>query len=284
MKTLSSGTCRVCGESLLMRSWNGGECDRCGCVSVDAVPTEEELDTYYQTTFKEKYTGGGRSGGRNLIRYARRYLQIIQPYVRRGKLIDVGSSKSPFPNLAAQAGFDVTVMDYSKPEGLNAQIHFAIGNLNDPDVLSHHRDAYDVVTSWAVLEHVQNPRLATEILAGMCRPGGLLFLSTPEIGTFITNNAIGRSGWFKPPMHLHLLSPSGLKRLFQQFNCRLIRWGRLELNPVRYAARYGLGLCEALAGWPLRLCGRSKWQILRDTKKQRFRGIAFYILKRNQPQ
>jgi len=63
----------------------------------------------------------------------------------------------------------------------------------------------------------------------------------------------------------------------------LIRWGRLELNPLRYTARYGLGLCEALAGWPLRLCGRSAWQKLRDTKMQKFRGIAFYILKRNHP-
>lgn len=284
MQTPSSGTCRVCGESLIMRSWNGGECGRCGCVSVDTVPTEEELNTYYQTTFKEKYTGGGRSGGRNLIRYAGRYLQMVRRYTSAGKLIDVGSSKSPFPNRAAERGFDVTVMDYSKPEGLNAKIHFALGNLNDPNVLSRHRDAYDVVTSWAVLEHVQNPRLAAEMLAGICRPGGLLFLSTPEIGTFITNNAIGRSGWFKPPMHLHLISPSGIQTLFAPLGCRLIRWGRLELNPLRYAARYGLGLCEALVGLPVKSCSRSRWQKLRDTKKQTFRGIAFYILKRNQPQ
>jgi 2-polyprenyl-3-methyl-5-hydroxy-6-metoxy-1,4-benzoquinol methylase len=272
----------MCGNGIIPRNWEGGECDRCGSVSVNTLPTEEQLNLYYQTEFNKHYTGGGESGGRNLMRYARRYFQIVGQYVRAGKLIDVGSSKSPFPNLAAKAGFDVTVIDYTRPEGLDMRVHYADGNLNDESVLDNHRNAYDVVTSWAVLEHVRQPDMAAKILSGMCRPGGMIFLSTPEIGTFITQNALGRSGWFKPPMHLHLISPQGIKILFRPFNCRLLHWGRLELNPIRFAARYGLGLAEAGVGWPLKFLGMSTWRKYRDSKKQRFRGISFYILKRDE--
>lgn len=277
--TPETNTCRICGDVITARGWDGGECPGCGSVSVITLPTEEQLHTYYQTEFNKHYTGGGESGGSNLMRYAKRYLQIVQRHVQAGRLIDVGSSKSPFPNLAAEAGFDVTVMDYTRPDGLDSRIQFSEGNLNTEQILCDHKEAYDVVTSWAVLEHVRQPDMAARILAGMCRPGGMIFLSTPEIGTFITQNALGRSGWFKPPMHLHLISPAGIKLLFEPLQCRLLYWGRLELNWLRFTARYGLGLAEAIAGRPIKLCGRLTWQKYRDTRKQRFRGIAYYILK-----
>lgn len=273
--------CRMCGNVITPKSWGGGECDACGSVSVTDLPTDEELTDFYQS-FNTTYTGGGRSGGRNLRRYAQCYLNLVQSHVDTGELIDIGSSTNPFPNIATRAGFNVTVMDYAQPTEIDSQVNFVEGNLNDEKILLEYNSAFDVVTAWAVIEHVSSPQLACSMLARMCRPRGIVVLTTPEIGTFMTNNSIGRSGWFCPPEHLHLISPIALKIMFEDNDCDIIKWGRLELDPIRYAARYGIGMLETIVGMPFKSLLFSKWQRLRDAKVHKFKGITYFVFKRRQ--
>ena len=279
MSAEPSLTCRSCGHPIEARPWGGGECSACGSVSVAVVPSADELSQFY-AAFNQTYHGGGRSGGVNLQRYAQRYLDVLRRYSRSGRLIDVGCSRSPFPNMAARDGFEVTAMDYVLPEGLDQRVTFLTGSLEDEAILANHTASFDVVTAWAVLEHVPDPGRAARILAGLCRPGGVICLSTAEIGTLLTRYSIGRSGWFKPPMHLHLVAPSAMGPLFQDHGCTLIRWGRLELSPLRYLARYGIGVVEAFLGAPVKALVPSTWQRLRDSKVHRFRGISYFVLKK----
>jgi hypothetical protein len=117
-------------------------------------------------------------------------------------------------------------------------------------------------------------------MASICRPGGMLFLSTPEIGTLLTNYSIGRSRWFYPPEHLNLISPIAVSNIFEPYGCIVVKWGRLELTPARFLARYGVGFLEATIGVPIKLALPKKWQDLRDTRVHRFSGITYFVLKK----
>lgn len=271
--------CRLCGKAATPEVWGGCECSHCGSVSAISLPTQAELKEFYYG-FNEKYDGG-HSGGLNLIRYANRYLDLLKDHIATGKLIDIGSSASPFPNIATNAGYQVTVMDYVKPMVLNSEIIFLEGNLNETIFFENYQDKYDVVSAWAVLEHVSDPDLACSILSGLCKENGIIILSTPEIGTFLTNNSIGRSGWFYPPMHLHLLSPIVVRNIFAKNDCDLLEWGRLELNSWRYIARYGIGLIEAIVGVCMKLFFRNQWEIFRKKKIQVFKGITYFVLRKH---
>lgn len=271
--------CRLCGYQLTPKQWGGGECGACGSVSVTVVPTNEVLGDFYRT-YNEAYKGGGGSEGKNLKRYARRYLGIVQEYVKTGTLIDIGSSTNPFPSYAASEGFEVTALDYIKPEDISPQVRFIQGNIDDEDLASRHRNEFDVVTAWAVAEHLPRPKISARIMASICRPGGMLFLSTPEIGTLLTNHSIGRSRWFYPPEHLNLISPSALSMIFAPYGCTIVKWGRLELTPARFLARYGVGLFEAAIGMPVKFTLPSKWQSLRDSRVHRFNGVSYFVLKK----
>jgi len=278
----SSFSCRLCdGEAIpypwigIKPEWYGGECSSCGSISIRCVPSESELTAYYND-FNLHYDGGHEGGG-NLIRYARAYLSQVRRYVKKGSLIDVGSSTSPFPNVAAQAGFDVSVMDYVRPKNLDCGITYIQGNLNSQPQEAI-LEGYDVVTAWAVLEHTQNPVLAVQLLSEMCKVGGNILISIPEFGTAITRNSIGQTGWYSPPMHLHLPSPKAMRSVFLRFNLVMIDEGRLELNPFRYIARYSLGLVGALFGGIVRvLVSNKKWRSLRDKKIQKYSGIKYYV-------
>ena len=248
-------------------------------MSATHLPTKEALSEFY-IKFNESYTGGGKSCGGNLYRYAKRYLHYIEKYDCSGSMIDVGSSTNPFPNLASQAGFTVTVMDYVKPKGLNPEVQFLEYNLIEDDIIKTNAGSFDVVTAWAVLEHVPHPSLSIRMLSVICKPGGMIFISTPEIGTFSTRLSIGRSGWFQPPLHLNLISPNAMKDLFAQNCCDLIRCEKLELNSLRWAARYGTGLAEALIGLPVKALMPIQWKKLRDNRVQKYKGISIFVFKR----
>lgn len=272
--------CRACDDPVAARPWGGAECSACGSVSMHTLPTNSEFAAFY-ASYNDNYTGGGKSGGTNLERYAQRYLDLVHRYAARsGRLIDVGSSNNPFPNLAAASGFNTTVMDFVRPRGLASDVTFVAGNINERNPVGVERNSFDIVTCWAVLEHLPDPRLSASVLAELCRPGGTLLLSTPETGTALTRYSLGRSPWLYPPEHVCLVSPAAVRQLFEPLGCVMQTVARLELNPLRYAARYGVGLVEATVGLPLKVLRPRLWQRLRDSRLHAFHGMSYFVLKK----
>ncbi len=180
-------------------------------------------------------SGGGRasSEGGRLGRYAARYLSTVQGVRTAGSLIDVGTSRSPFPNLAAKAGYQVTVADWVRPATLDAGIGFVSASLDDEKMAATIARTFDVVTAFAVIEHCRFPLHAAKNLAGICAPGGLVILTTPLAGTYFERQAAGFSGWYYPPEHLHIFSRLGMTRLFRSVGCDLVHFERFELNSLR---------------------------------------------------
>ena len=268
--------CRLCGAALRPRAWGGCPCEACGSVNVTEVPDEEALSRFY-AGYGETYRGGGG----HLERYARRYLQLVRRHVRAGRLLDVGCSNNPFPDLAQRAGFGVHVLDYVRPAALGPEVGFSAGSLSSALVRERFHEPFDVVTAWAVLEHVPDPPDAIRALCTLVRPGGWCLVMVPEQGTALTDLAAGRSPWFYPPEHLHLPSPRALERAFVAQGLRLRDKGRFELNAWRYAARYGAGLAEAAAGAALRTLRPSAWAALRERRIHRFQGMVYLVLQRD---
>lgn len=248
----------------------------CGSVNVTKLPGEQELSRFY-SDYVNTYCGGGG----HLKQYGRKYLQLLQKHTTAGRLLDVGSSNNPFPSFAQHAGFSVHVLDYVRPPDLDPAVKFVRGSLSSRNANLLFEEAFDVVSAWAVLEHVPDPSDAIKGLAMLVKPGGICLVLVPEQGTRLTELAAGRSRWFYPPEHLHLPSPRGLERVFADHGLQVCQRGRFELNAMRYAARYGIGLVEAIAGALLRASVPSVWLRLRDQRRQLFAGMVFFVFRRN---
>ncbi len=270
--------CRICGEVAQLTSWKSIECASCSSIYAAQIPTVQELSIFYEK-YNDHYSGGGSSGGRNQLLYAQKYLDLVTQRIQSGDLIDIGCANNPFPNVASEHGFSVTAMDYSCPGNLTRSVTFKNGHLNDQDLLAQDKK-YDVVTAWAVIEHVRDPNLAFEILSHLVKPEGLIFLTTPENGTILTNSSAGRTPWFYPPEHLHLLSPKAIAILANKNGLTLLNWGHFEISKLRWMIRYGIGLIEFLFGIVIGSISRAKWTKMRSERKQKFTGIAWYIIKR----
>lgn len=273
--------CRLCGHELSLKTYGGSECIWCESLTVNELPTSAEISEYYEK-YNETYIGGGDSKGKNLSRYAITYLKIIRRCLPNNleTLLDIGSSISPFPNIAHHNGYKVSCLDYSKPKSLFDDVEFIEGNINDDHVLAKKR-VFDVITAWAVLEHTSHPDFAIMTIAALCKTGGYIVVSVPENGTYLTKYSIGHSGWFCPPEHLNLISPKVMVSIFEKNKCELVTFGRYELSKFRFVLRYSIGILEAFLGFSYKCIFPKKWELLREVRTQHFKGLVYFVFKKS---
>ena len=130
---------------------------------------------------------------------------------RQGKLLDVGCLWGSFLGHAHQNGFDVTGIE---PFGKAAtyvreilKLNASQGTLRSAGFPS---GSFDVVTILDVIEHLTDPVAELKEAWRVLKPGGLLVVSTPNVGSLIPRlvnterRLLGRE-WFpfdNPPWHL----------------------------------------------------------------------------------
>jgi SAM-dependent methyltransferase len=95
---------------------------------------------------------------------------------------------------------------------------------------------FDVVSMIEVIEHLEEPTQALRRAVGWLRPGGLLFLTTPNARSL--NRLFLGSDWsvFCPPEHLTLWSPQGLRTVLLRLGLTRIRIRTHGLNPAEVLA------------------------------------------------
>ena len=136
-----------------------------------------------------------------------------------------------------------------------------------------------MVTAFAVLEHFLDLLGSVKALAPYTAPEGVIILTTPLVGDLLERNAPGRTRWFCPPEHLHLVSAAGMIPLFERCGCVLIERSRFELDLLRWGARYGIAAVEGLAGLMTRAVSPKLWNRLRDYREAISQQIGLYVFK-----
>ncbi len=150
------------------------------------------------------------------------------------RLLDVGFGNGGFLKLAEEMGwqaegidFDPAAVEAARSRGLNA-------HLGSADALNLKHATYDVITISHVIEHVHDPiALLSSLFSGL-KPGGMLWLDTPNLESK-GHRRFGRN-WrgLEPPRHLVLFGRSGLMKVLSE--CGFIdiqqRWRGLSVFDV----------------------------------------------------
>jgi ubiquinone/menaquinone biosynthesis C-methylase UbiE len=113
------------------------------------------------------------------------------------RLLDLGAGMGGFAVAAALAGARVTACEYNPAYCRIIELRAARHGLTLPvfnaagEALPFPADAFDAVTAWDVLEHVQDPARVLRELARVLRPGGHALIT-----------AINRRAWVDPHYHI----------------------------------------------------------------------------------
>lgn len=200
------------------------ECENCGLARRSPRQRWEFLRRAYRQMqdprYLEEYPGRVAS--------ARRLLKFLERHVQPGRLLDIGCGVGVIPAVA-QDRWQATGVELSSWAVREARTRFNAdvmeGTLEDarfPDA------SFAAVTMLDVIEHLPNPKETLAEAHRILRPGGVLFMLTPDLGAPLAR-AMGRWWWGLRPAHLYYFSRKSVVSLLesQGFETRNIGyWGR----------------------------------------------------------
>jgi len=141
-----------------------------------------------------------------------RYLPKPQP---GQKLLDIGCGNGDFLARAREAGWDVVGIDPDPKAVAVAQQRDFDVSVGSIESLTGESSCFDVITLSHVLEHVHEPRRVIQSIHRLLKPGGIIYIDTPNI------ESKGAKFWGKnwrgleTPRHLVLFSLAGLVDLLK---------------------------------------------------------------------
>jgi 2-polyprenyl-3-methyl-5-hydroxy-6-metoxy-1,4-benzoquinol methylase len=219
-------------------------CPTCGCIMADLEFAHEQYESssYYTMAFKTQAEVEGEWGFR--WRYI---LSRLKHYTAAPKLLDVGAGNGYFVYLArGEFGIPAAGLEISAAEADYARDTFGIELLRG--AISSITDTYEVITSFNVLEHVQQP---ADLLAQMrerLSTGGLLVVTTPN-PSCIHRRLRGLSKWNMvcPPHHINLFTRAALQEILSLTGFEILEYSTLStyINSVRKLDTRNLALRRA---------------------------------------
>jgi 2-polyprenyl-3-methyl-5-hydroxy-6-metoxy-1,4-benzoquinol methylase len=166
----------------------------------------------------------------------------------KGRLLDIGTAAGAFVAAAAKQGWDAQGCEPNAWLADWGARHYGIrirqGSVFDQP---YEPGSFDVVTLWDVIEHTPDPRAVLEHCATLLKPGGVLVVNYPDIGSWIAR-ALGRRWLFLTSVHLWYFDRRTIRRILERtgYAVEVVRphVQRLELDYILFR---GAALSEALS-------------------------------------
>ena len=226
-------------------------CRRCRLVYTNPRPAPATLRGGYEAAVDSDYAEEDFSRSIN----AHLSLRTIRKLMPSGRLLDVGCSTGFFLN-AARLDFEVYgvepsrwAVDYARRR-LRLAVH--LGGIEDG---GFDDSSFDVISMNDVIEHLTDPRAALGRVHRLLRPGGVLYLVTPDISGLAARVLRGK-WWGLRPAHVYYFSRATLQRMLEEAGFRIVlsrSYGRM------FTYGYWLG---RLQGYP-RLIHRTAARAIR---------------------
>jgi 2-polyprenyl-3-methyl-5-hydroxy-6-metoxy-1,4-benzoquinol methylase/Zn ribbon nucleic-acid-binding protein len=251
---LQKSKCPICQNSKIEKYWampgyRLAKCLSCGMVW-DTFPPENLEYVYSENYFINDNPKGGYANyfeGMNINKrtFYERIKRINKKLDNKEKMLDVGSALGDSLLEARKLGwkdlYGVELSKYAVDESRKRGLSIKLGTLESAKFPSGY---FDIVTLQDVIEHIKNPKADMTEIYRILKPGGFVFVVTPDIGG-LWHKLLG-SFWYhyKPGEHIMYFSQKTLRKVLQDSNFKNIETKRtyhvmsLEyvFNRLRYYA------------------------------------------------
>lgn len=241
--------CKVCGAKSPHKLWVKEKflyykCRSCGLVFVEQSLTDEDIVDIYEKLYPQKQGGGLVKP--NLWLYGN-ILKKLEAYRELNKIFDIGCFDGKFLVTARLCGWGVAGVDVSAPavEYCNDVLGLPVFNGDVYDALRYF-GTQDVITLFDVFEHLRDPVKSLREIYNYLRPGGAIYLETPNNNSFTA--LIFKKNWCVYfPWHFFYFNPKNLKDLFENIGFRVEFMQTTGFVPFRRGYVYeGLERCGNL--------------------------------------
>ena len=206
-------------------------CSGCGLVYVNPRLKAELIVKGYAEGEDPRFVSQAR--GRELT-FERCMKRIMRRARKPGVLLDVGTAGGSFLSVAQRFGWTVDGVEPSRWLCDWAREHYGLsircGTLEQQRLRSA---SYDLVSLWDVLEHIPEPGETLTECRRILRPGGLLVVNYPDIGSMAAR-VMGRRWVFLLSVHLWYFDRRTIARFMESRGFRVLEvrrhWQTLSLG------------------------------------------------------
>jgi 2-polyprenyl-3-methyl-5-hydroxy-6-metoxy-1,4-benzoquinol methylase len=192
-------------------------CGQCGLWFLHPVP--KDLGRYYPSDYytipaSVEQLAAALSG----VRYK---LELLKPFARSGRLLEIGPACGDFALQAKQAGFEVDAieMDPRCCDFLVKQVGVRATCTADTLAALRQMGPYDVIAMWHVVEHLTDAFETLAAAAARLKPGGVVVVAAPNPEAFQFRVLRGQWTHVDAPRHVVLIPLALVVRHAQR--CRL---------------------------------------------------------------
>ena len=234
---------RASGDELLVDQLV--RCRRCGLQYVSPRLSAQMIMTAYSEgedpTYVSQLEARERTFGAALE-------AIEQKVPGKGRLLDIGTAAGAFVAAARKRGWQAEGCEPNAWMADWGSRHYGItirqGGLFEQ---SYPDGSFDVITLWDVIEHTPDPKAVLDRCRALLKPGGVLVVNYPDIGSWIAR-ALGRRWLFLTSVHLYYFDRRTMRMLLEKtgYSVEQVRphFQRLELD---YILLRGSLLSQALS-------------------------------------
>lgn len=201
-------------------------CRECSLVQVSEKPSEASLDSLYNSSYFNK---GKYVQDLAIQKEQQRRMGLLDKTgISKGsKVLDIGCATGDFLGVAKGyynvwgqdiSRFAINVASENYPE---LEERLQVGSI---EKLDYSPASFDAITMWDVIEHLWDPKTTIGIVKQWLRPGGVLFISTPNIGAPIAR-LMGRYWAFMtPPEHLIFFQRTTMRQILNEHGFTEFAW------------------------------------------------------------
>ncbi len=181
-----------------------------GFVFCSVIPTEEELMINYARYSRAEYLSPITVSRYNKL------LDQFEKYRKTNQLLDIGCGTGNFLQLARERGWQVHGTEYTdqaikvcKDKGI--QMHQ--GKLDPAWFLA---GSFDIITSFEVIEHINNPLSEVQNIRTLLREKGLFYFTTPNFNALERFLLKDNYNIIAYPEHLSYYTPKTIHYLLKK--------------------------------------------------------------------
>lgn len=188
---------------------------------LNPMPEKEELNKFYSKVYYSRQSKIEKTYA-SLLRDRR--VCMLMKIKKRGRILDVGCGDGSFLLCFKKRGWEVYGLDTSETAYKLAKEKLTDNIVNNELENCHFPNRYfDVVTLNHVIEHILNPIKTLEEINRILKDNGILFISTPNIGSL--QFKVSREKWFglDVPRHVNFYTPKTITALLRKNGFNIVR-------------------------------------------------------------
>lgn len=220
------------------------KCEKCGFLFTNPRPEASELSAYYKSAEYISHSNSRKGLINTVYQLVRNYtisrkLNLIQSFLKKGKLLDIGCATGEFLNYCKIRKWDVFGIEPDESSRQKGIENYSLEIKDESHLDNLPPESFEIITMWHVLEHVPFLNERIDQLHKLLHPDGYLFIAVPNANSH--DAKFYNSYWaaYDVPRHLYHFTIDTITRIFLKHDFDLVR-----TYPMKFDAYYVSMLSE----------------------------------------